>query len=211
MMEVSPSPEQGVMAGREPFGLPKTPATPPSSGGTQGLRMAYTTDGTAIFTPVISVSVLPATATYQPVGGSAVTASSLAGVGGNGGAGEPVPKKKRGRPRKYGPDGSMSLALVPASMATAPAPPGVSGAFSPNGPKATNAAPSASPDGAKKRGRPKGSTNKKHVAALGNIGAPSSSETAFFLLLSYFMMKLKNGEGQFYSCLISCIFCHNEL
>ncbi|ONM55929.1 AT-hook motif nuclear-localized protein 10 [Zea mays] len=115
------------MAGREPFGLPKTPATPPSAGSTQSLRMAYTTDGTAIFTPVISVSVLPATATYQPVGGSAVTASSLAGVGGNGGAGEPVPKKKRGRPRKYGPDGSMSLALVPASMATAPAPPGVSG------------------------------------------------------------------------------------
>jgi hypothetical protein len=167
-MKVSPSPEQEVMAGREPFGLPKTPATPPSAGSTQSLRMAYTTDGTAIFTPVISVSVLPATATYQPVGGSAVTASSLAGVGGNGGAGEPVPKKKRGRPRKYGPDGSMSLALVPASMATAPAPPGVSGAFSPNGPKATNAAPSASPDGAKKRGRPKGSTNKKHVPGLGN-------------------------------------------
>ncbi|XP_066399675.1 AT-hook motif nuclear-localized protein 10-like isoform X1 [Miscanthus floridulus] len=177
MMEVSPSPEQGVMAGREPFGLPKTPATPPSSGGTQSLRMAYTTDGTAIFTPVSSVP--PATATYQPV-----AASSLAGVGGNGGppvhpggAGEPVAKKKRGRPRKYGPDGSISLALVPASMAAAPAPapappaPGASGPFSPNGPKAPNAAPSASPDGAKKRGRPKGSTNKKHVPALGPGGA----------------------------------------
>ncbi|PWZ40438.1 AT-hook motif nuclear-localized protein 10 [Zea mays] len=178
MMEVSPSPEQGVMAGREPFGLPKTPATPPSSGGTQGLRMAYTTDGTAIFTPVSSVP--PATATYQPVGGSAASASSLAGVGGNGGApvhsggaGEPGTKKKRGRPRKYGPDGSMSLALVPASMAGEPAPAalGASGPFSPNGPKAPNTAPSASPDGAKKRGRPKGSTNKKHVAALGPAGA----------------------------------------
>ncbi|XP_008652867.1 AT-hook motif nuclear-localized protein 10 [Zea mays] len=179
MMKVSPSPEQEVMAGREPFGLPKTPATPPSAGSTQSLRMAYTTDGTAIFTPVISVSVLPATATYQPVGGSAVTASSLAGVGGNGGAGEPVPKKKRGRPRKYGPDGSMSLALVPASMATAPAPPGVSGAFSPNGPKATNAAPSASPDGAKKRGRPKGSTNKKHVPGLGPAGTGFTPHVIF--------------------------------
>lgn len=166
------------MAGREPFGLPKTPATPPSSGGTQGLRMAYTTDGTAIFTPVSSVP--PATATYQPVGGSAASASSLAGVGGNGGAplhsggaGEPGTKKKRGRPRKYGPDGSMSLALVPASMAGEPAPAalGASGPFSPNGPKAPNTAPSASPDGAKKRGRPKGSTNKKHVAALGPAGA----------------------------------------
>lgn len=177
------------MAGREPFGLPKTPATPPSSGGTQSLRMAYTTDGTAIFTPVSSVP--PATAaTYQPVGGSAVAASSLAGVGGNGGApvhsggaGEPVPKKKRGRPRKYGPDGSMSLALVPASMAAAPAPApaalGASGPFSPNGPKAPNTAPSASPDGAKKRGRPKGSTNKKHVPALGPAGAGFTPHVIF--------------------------------
>nr|ACN34833.1 unknown [Zea mays] len=67
----------------------------------------------------------------------------------------------------------MSLALVPASMAGEPAPAalGASGPFSPNGPKAPNTAPSASPDGAKKRGRPKGSTNKKHVAALGPAGA----------------------------------------
>jgi hypothetical protein len=84
-----------------------------------------------------------------------------------------VAKKKRGRPRKYGPDGSISLALVPASMAAAPAPPalGASGPFSPNDPKAPSTALSASPDGAKKRGRPRGSTNRKHVPALGNIGA----------------------------------------
>lgn len=94
-----------------------------------------------------------------------------------GGAGEPVAKKKRGRPRKYGPDGSISLALVPASMAAAPAPApappalGASGPFSPNDPKAPNTALSASPDGAKKRGRPKGSTNRKHVPALGPAGA----------------------------------------
>ncbi|CAL5087658.1 unnamed protein product [Urochloa decumbens] len=183
MMEVRPSSEQGVMQGREPFGLPKSPPTPPSSGGPQSLRMAFTTDGTPVFAPVSSAP--PATATYQPLGGAA--APSLAGVGGNGGApvhpggaGEPVAKKKRGRPRKYGPDGSMSLALVPASMAAvaaAPAAPGASGPFSPEGAKTPNTAPSASPDGPKKRGRPKGSTNKKQVPALGNIGSAGAGFT----------------------------------
>ncbi|XP_039795717.1 AT-hook motif nuclear-localized protein 10-like isoform X3 [Panicum virgatum] len=174
MMEVRPSSEQGVMPAREPFGLPKNPPTPPSSGGLQSLRMAFTTDGTPVF------------ATYQPLGGGAPP--SLAAAGGNGGApvhpapagaGEPVSKKKRGRPRKYGPDGSMSLALVPASMASAPgsAAPGASGPFSPEGAKTPNTAPSASPDGAKKRGRPKGSTNKKHVPALGNIGSAGAGFT----------------------------------
>ncbi|CAN6182760.1 unnamed protein product [Urochloa humidicola] len=183
MMEVRSSSEQGVMPGREPFGLPKSPPTPPSSGGPQSLRMAFTTDGTPVFAPVSSAP--PATATYPPLGG--VAAPSLAGAGGNGGApahpggaGEPVAKKKRGRPRKYGPDGSMSLALVPATMAAAapgPAAPGASGPFSPEGAKTPNTAPSASPDGPKKRGRPKGSTNKKHVPGLGNIGSAGAGFT----------------------------------
>ncbi|PUZ71295.1 hypothetical protein GQ55_2G302900 [Panicum hallii var. hallii] len=184
MMEVRPSSEQGVMPGREPFGLPKSPPTPPSSGGPQSLRMAFTTDGTPVFAPVSSAP--PATATYQPLGGAA--APILAAAGGNGGApvhpapagaGEPVAKKKRGRPRKYGPDGSMSLALVPASMAAAPGStaPGAPGPFSPEGARTPNTAPSASPDGAKKRGRPKGSTNKKHVPALGNIGSAGAGFT----------------------------------
>ncbi|KAG2644283.1 AT-hook motif nuclear-localized protein 10-like isoform X2 [Panicum virgatum] len=186
MMEVRPSSEQGVIPGREPFGLPKSPPTPPSSGGPQSLRMAFTTDGTPVFAPVSSAP--PATATYQPLGGGA--APSLAAAGGNGraavhpapaGAGEPVAKKKRGRPRKYGPDGSMSLALVPASMAAAPGPaaPGASGPFSPEGTKTPSTAPSASPEGAKKRGRPKGSTNKKHVPALGSAGAGFTPHVIF--------------------------------
>lgn len=207
-MEVRPSSEQGVIAGREPFVLPKSPPTPPSSGGPQSLRMAFTTDGTPVFAPVSSAP--PATAaTYQPLGSAA--APSLPGAGGNGGApaahpgvtGEPVAKKKRGRPRKYGPDGSMALALVPGSMAPAPgsvAPPGASGPFSPEGAKTPSSAPSASPDGVKKRGRPKGSTNKKHVPALGNIGI-SSSKTNLF---SYFM-KLKNWEGKTSSSFL--VFC----
>ncbi|KAL6655338.1 hypothetical protein ACP70R_006164 [Stipagrostis hirtigluma subsp. patula] len=187
MMEVgAPSSEQGVMAGREPFGLPKSPPAPPSSGGVQSVRMAYTTDGTPFFAPVSSAP--PATATYQPVG-SGAPAPSVAPAGGNGapappvgGAGEPVAKKKRGRPRKYGPDGSMSLALVPAAAAASPvaAAPGASGPFSPEAVKAPNTAPSASPDGVKKRGRPKGSTNKKkHVPALGSAGAGFTPHVLF--------------------------------
>lgn len=168
-MEVRPPSEQGVMAGREPFGLPKSPPPPPppSSGALQSVRMAYTTDGTPVFTPVSSAP--PATATYQPVVGGAPS-HNVAAAGGNGappltgGAAEPLAKKKRGRPRKYGPDGSMSLALVPASSSGAP------GQFSPEAGKAANSAPSASPDGMKKRGRPKGSTNKKHhVPGFGKI------------------------------------------
>ncbi|XP_062193838.1 AT-hook motif nuclear-localized protein 10-like [Phragmites australis] len=186
MMEVRPSSEQGVLAGREPFGLPKSPSAPPSSGAMQSVRMAYTTDGTPVFTPVSSAP--PPAATYQPVGGSGAPRPNVAAAGGNGGApvlpggaGEPLAKKKRGRPRKYGPDGSMSLALVPASTAAAlaPAAPGASGPFSPECAKAPNTAPSTSPDGAKKRGRPKGSTNKKRVPSLGSAGAGFTPHVIF--------------------------------
>ncbi|KAJ0968114.1 hypothetical protein J5N97_025031 [Dioscorea zingiberensis] len=57
--------------------------------------------------------------------------------------GEPV-KKKRGRPRKYGPDGSMALALAYSN---------------------TQASESA-----KKRGRPLGSGKKQQLNALGSAG-----------------------------------------
>ncbi|XP_040383407.1 AT-hook motif nuclear-localized protein 10-like [Oryza brachyantha] len=178
MMEVTQvraSSEQGMMAGREPFGLPKSPPTPPSSGGMQSVRMAYTADGTPVFTPVSSTPA-PA-ATYQPGGGAA--APNAGAAGGNGApalqaadSGDPVLKKKRGRPRKYGPDGSMSLALVPMSTAAAAtATPGASGPFSPLATKSADAVSSAMPAGAKKRGRPKGSTNKKHVPSFGDIGS----------------------------------------
>jgi hypothetical protein len=174
-MEVRPPSEQGVIAARDPFGLPKSPPTPPSSSALQSVRMAYTTDGTPVFTPVSSAP--PATATYQPTGGvGGLPGHSVGATGGigaaalSGGAPDPLAKKKRGRPRKYGPDGSMSLALVPASSAAVP---GAPGAFSPHAAKAPNSAPSASPDGVKKRGRPKGSTNKKHVPAFGKINSTS--------------------------------------
>ncbi|TKY70946.1 AT-hook motif nuclear-localized protein 5 [Spatholobus suberectus] len=64
-------------------------------------------------------------------------------------SGEPV-KKKRGRPRKYGPDGTVSLGLSPMS-ATANSTPGGSG----------------TPAEKRPRGRPPGSGRKQQLASLG--------------------------------------------
>lgn len=163
--------EQGLMAGRDLFGVPKSP---PASAAMQSVRMAYTADGTAVYAPVSSSAATPS---YQPQGaahGASMSAPTV--VGGNGasaapGMGELVVKKKRGRPRKYGPDGSMALALVPSSVATgSPATgQGSSGPFSPVGSNPANSVLVVSPDGFKKRGRPKGSTNKPRVDATGKI------------------------------------------
>ncbi|KAJ4773762.1 AT-hook motif nuclear-localized protein 10 [Rhynchospora pubera] len=64
-------------------------------------------------------------------------------------SGEPL-KKKRGRPRKYGPDGGMALALRPASGSSAP------GAYD---------GPTSDPS-FKRKGRPPGSGRKKQLEAL---------------------------------------------
>lgn len=66
-------------------------------------------------------------------------------------SGDPVTgKKKRGRPRKYGPDGAnMSLALSPMSSNPSPG--------------------SITPVEKKNRGRPRGSGRKQQLASLGNF------------------------------------------
>ncbi|XP_024995547.1 AT-hook motif nuclear-localized protein 5-like [Cynara cardunculus var. scolymus] len=82
------------------------------------------------------------------------------GIGGGGGGGamsinttprsgsDSVVKKKRGRPRKYGPDGShMALGLTPASVAASPG--------------------SVTPTPKKNRGRPPGSGRKQRLANVG--------------------------------------------
>ncbi|XP_057850567.1 AT-hook motif nuclear-localized protein 10 isoform X2 [Cryptomeria japonica] len=56
-------------------------------------------------------------------------------------------KRKRGRPRKYGPDGSMALALTPISSTS-----------------------NFSPSEKRGRGRPPGSGKKQQLAALGSAG-----------------------------------------
>ncbi|CAM0956096.1 unnamed protein product [Alopecurus aequalis] len=75
-------------------------------------------------------------------------------------------RKKRGRPRKYAPDGSMALALAPLSSASGGAPtpqPGLQQhGFSISSPP--------SDPNAKRRGRPPGSGKKKQFEALGSWG-----------------------------------------
>ncbi|GLJ55355.1 hypothetical protein SUGI_1187790 [Cryptomeria japonica] len=102
----------------------------------------------------------PAPAVALPVSGSA-TATLMSQINmnrapggmsmsiGMGGGTDSSGKKKRGRPRKYGPDGSMALALTPLSSSA----PG--GSYS------------SSPLQKRGRGRPPGSGKKQRLAALG--------------------------------------------
>ncbi|KAJ1699922.1 hypothetical protein LUZ63_008434 [Rhynchospora breviuscula] len=85
----------------------------------------------------------------------------------NTGSGSEPAKKKRGRPRKYGPDGTMALSLVPVGAASAV------GGHTPPGFASSPAGAPGSGDAVKKSkgGRPPGSSNKKvQMAALGSAG-----------------------------------------
>jgi hypothetical protein len=99
--------------------------------------------------------------TVPPAGGAAPPPQ-----GGNVmGMGE-LMRKKRGRPRKYAPDGSMALALAPISSASGgaappPPPPG-------HQPHGFSISSPASDPNAKRRGRPPGSGKKKQFEALGS-------------------------------------------
>ncbi|KAF3789075.1 AT-hook motif nuclear-localized protein 10 [Nymphaea thermarum] len=134
----------------------------------QNMRLSFSSDGTAIYTPV-SASSPP----YQAEGSAAMMQQQQQqkpqqqqqqqpqqqqqqGLGASIGGGPPV-KRKRGRPRKYGPDGSMALALTPVSASAPPA------GYAPS-------ATSTSPSVKKARGRPPGSGKKQQLAALGSPG-----------------------------------------
>ncbi|KAK3425096.1 AT-hook motif nuclear-localized protein 10 [Eucalyptus grandis] len=94
--------------------------------------------------------------------------------------GEPAAKKKRGRPRKYGPEGSIALALNSGSAGHAALSPAGGGGFgSPPAPPShggspTFAAPQSGDSGSaslsKKRGRPPGSSNKKRRSEAPGTG-----------------------------------------
>lgn len=188
-MEVRASPEQqGGMAGREPFGLPNSPPTPQSSGPVPSMRMTYGEDGNAYFLKPGSAP--PPAEAYQPVGGAGLdmpVGPDAAAGRGNGGPPfelnmEEEAAKKRGRAMKFGDDGSTSLALVPVPVPgepTAVAP----GDFSqPAAKPAAGGVLAVPPVGMKKRGRPKGSTNKvkkqdKVMSALAFIGSAGAGFT----------------------------------
>ncbi|KAK9164764.1 hypothetical protein Syun_005666 [Stephania yunnanensis] len=157
--------EAGIMSGRDAFGvgLQKAPVHSQPSG-TPNMRLAFSSDGTAVYKPVITSS----SPTYQPSGGGGGGDGSVGNIGNmvqhglNMNMGEPL-KRKRGRPRKYGPDGTMALALTPtastAAAATAAPPVGFS--------SSSAGSPSLSK---KARGRPPGSGKKQQMAALGSGG-----------------------------------------
>ncbi|CAN6547004.1 unnamed protein product [Malus baccata var. baccata] len=177
--------ETGVMTSREPF-LQKNPIQ--SQSAIQSMRLNFSADGgSALYKSVASAtspayqsSVTSAAASgggavvLGPAGEGAVMApAATAGLNMNMGT-EPM-KKKRGRPRKYGPDGTMALALSPSappvtvssssvgafSPAPAPAPPSGGGSASP---------PPTSTSTKKSRGRPPGSSKKQQLDALGAPG-----------------------------------------
>lgn len=156
--------ETGVMTSGEPFtiGFQKSPVQSQQSV-LPGLHLPFGADG--VYKPASSVS-----PTYQ---------SPRVGVSGNAGAdvspreafvdmntqSEPV-KRKRGRPRKYGPDGSMAVASADPSAAATQS----GGGFSPPPTGVTPSGGSASPTLKKARGRPPGSGKKQQLDALGSAG-----------------------------------------
>ncbi|XP_073010217.1 AT-hook motif nuclear-localized protein 10-like isoform X2 [Typha latifolia] len=170
--------EQGIMSNREIFhaGMQNNPVQtqPPL----QSMRLAYTPDGTAIYKPITTSSPPPPAYHGGAMGGGGNAAAADGGgrssqaVPAHGikiNLGEPV-KRKRGRPRKYAPDGSVALSLTPVSP-SASIRQGSDGRFSPSSAGAMNPASAVSADGMKKaRGRPPGSGKKKQMASLAGIG-----------------------------------------
>ncbi|KAK1282773.1 hypothetical protein QJS10_CPB22g01510 [Acorus calamus] len=174
-----------IMSGRESsygVGLQKNPAVPsqpqpPSQAAMQTMRLAFGSDGTAIYKPV------PGSSPSYPGsdGGSGGPGGQSGGGSGSspvqhggltmGLGGEPM-KRKRGRPRKYGPDGTMA---VKSPMSLMPSPTSIasqSGGPSPTGGGGGFPSPLAvSPTSMKKaRGRPPGSGRKHQMATLGSAG-----------------------------------------
>ncbi|KAL0915953.1 hypothetical protein M5K25_013424 [Dendrobium thyrsiflorum] len=154
--------------------MPKSPlVTQPSI---SGMRLTVTPDGTAVYKPITptatmttisSSSVSPfhggnaVVSPHGPPGASLVSLSEL-NVGGSGGD---LVKKKRGRPRKYGPDGNMALALTTISPTSAATP-----GFSLLSAGQTNTDLSVSDPSKKAKGRTSGSGKKHQLLALGSAG-----------------------------------------
>ncbi|KAJ6793172.1 AT-hook motif nuclear-localized protein 10-like [Iris pallida] len=180
--------EPSIMATREPFTIQKPPAVQPQPPSMQNMRLTFAPDGTAVYKPIAATSPPPPAAlSYQGAsgGGGGSNGGSAPPGSGNGPSPlipgphglninmgvEPV-KRKRGRPRKYGPDGTMALAITPVSPASVGPPSGGNITFS-SPPTATGSTPGMahhSADAMKKRGRPSGSSKKMQMAALGSAG-----------------------------------------
>ncbi|XVF35795.1 hypothetical protein REPUB_Repub19eG0001500 [Reevesia pubescens] len=175
--------ETGVMTSREPYSLGgmqhKSPVASQAQPMIQNMRLAFSAEGTAVYKPITASS-----PTYQPVssaGGAAAEGSAggspvIQGQGqgqavnmmsmGN----EPL-KRKRGRPRKYGPDGTMPLSLIPPPPTLSVNQSNSGGGFPSPPPHQPSGGSASSPTSAKKaRGRPPGSGKKHQLEALGSTG-----------------------------------------
>ncbi|KAJ6795993.1 AT-hook motif nuclear-localized protein 10-like [Iris pallida] len=179
--------EPSIMATREPFTIQKSPAVQPQPPSMQNMRLTFapTAPPSTSQSPPPPRLRLPLFPTKERVAAAAEAMEVAAPGSGNGPSPmipgphglninmgvEPV-KRKRGRPRKYGPDGTMALAITPVSPASVGPPSGGNITFS-SPPTATGSTPGMahhSADAMKKRGRPSGSSKKMQMAALGSAG-----------------------------------------
>lgn len=182
-MEVKP--ETGMVANREPFPIAMQKPNLQSPPSMQNMRLTFTPDGTAVYKPVTAAPPPPQPANLQGGGSINNSGGSQPSSGLMVNMGE---KKKRGRPRKYGPDGAPVHVVglgSPQSRATPNS--GPTGTSGPSGfiptnlgsPTGMGSGPSGVPglssgDGSnviKKRGRPSGSGRKMQMAALGSAGS----------------------------------------
>lgn len=133
----------GMMVGSNSFGAVasnNSTVVPNSAGMVHGMQLSFNTTTLPVTKPVDSPASL-----YHDDGMSGIRPGGVLNMG------DPM-KKKRGRPRKYGPDGSMDLALI-------------------SRPSASGYSNSPMSDPAiKRRGRPPGSGRKQQLDALGSSG-----------------------------------------
>ncbi|GLT74022.1 hypothetical protein SLA2020_458430 [Shorea laevis] len=159
------------MTSREPFTMGmQQKSLVPSQPVIQNMRLAFSADGAPVYKPLT-----PTSPTYQPTSGNGGVEGSSGGVTASMNmVSEPI-TKKRGRPRKYGPDGAMSLGLIPGPSSVSITQSSNAGFSSPPAPGSAAPPPSggsaSSPTSAKKaRGRPPGSSKKHRIEGSAGVG-----------------------------------------
>lgn len=143
----------GLMMPQHAYG-----AMPPGSANVMhGMPLAFNPMASPSASQAMKPADMPPLAMYRPDSTPPGMPQPVSGSGGalvvsvSGSGGELV-KKKRGRPRKYGPDGTMGSAVKTEA-----------------GGQSGGAGSNSNPDG-KRRGRPPGSGKKKQLDALGSAG-----------------------------------------
>ncbi|KAJ1272532.1 hypothetical protein BS78_06G209000 [Paspalum vaginatum] len=156
---VGSPPQPGVMmqhaaafgaASSAPPGMPPGPA----ANVMHGMPLAFSPMASPGASSPMKPADMPPAPIYRPDSAALAVQQQPVGAGG-----ELVVKKKRGRPRKYGPNGSAGSGPKPPAHGTGAEASG----------QAAGAGSNSNPDG-KRRGRPPGSGKKKQLDALGSSG-----------------------------------------